>query len=427
MNLRHPKVIRLGGWGALVATLLAVSAGAFLAFSFFQSGNLLNAGLAGGITLATAALGGLLTYLAFVFASMTAGQTPAVSEAAAEEPPLSAPISDEPVEQVRVEVDAAPAPDLSEEALPVFQAASLSDDGPWTAAPTSVDESEAELLVVPPPLSSPEESDQLVAELTIPDESSDALDSRMDLPVTVDGVALDAAADDLLETSDDAASAVEEPDVATAVQPHLESSTLAVSSALVQTDEVETIGADSEPDLLIGSSAPTTAVPSPADAFPEIFKSSPKTSAPAAAAPAPQAPRTPAPAAASRTMDAAPREASEQPAAETLPPMSMEDLPAAAELPEMAAILTPTAPSAGALPTEIPDFFLKMPTGRAMPTAKAPLVPKPAPPVAPRQVAAAKQVSIAPAAVRIVDSSTIHQEAEEELMTMTTIPDDWPS
>src|SRR5215213_3262998 len=77
MNLRHPKVIRLGGWGAGITTLLAVAAGTYLAVTFLQAGNLLEGGIVAGMTVASGLFGGLFSYCLYVFAGMQRAAVPA--------------------------------------------------------------------------------------------------------------------------------------------------------------------------------------------------------------------------------------------------------------------------------------------------------------------------------------------------------------
>ena len=105
-------------------------------------------------------------------------------------------------------------------------------------------------------------------------------------------------------------------------------------------------------------------------------------------------------------------------------PAVEEVLADAMELPSMATMLAPTVAGGGLMPSEIPDFFLRMPTGRALPTAKPVMPVAPLPLKAPKPAPAV--VNSAESAVRIIDSST-PKNVEDELMTMTSIPDDWPS
>jgi hypothetical protein len=170
------------------------------------------------------------------------------------------------------------------------------------------------------------------------------------------------------------------------------------------------------------------------DACPDIFKSAIPKAAPIVskvAAPAPILIKRTPPAPAEKMASAAiakppagakpavPAKPAPQPAA--VDSSDEESLPVVDDLSDIAITLGPVTPT-GVLPTEIPDFFLKMPTGRAMPPAPV----MPVAPVAPRQVAPPKPVHNTHAAVRIIDSTTA-ADAGDDLVTMTSIPDDWPS
>ena len=423
MNLRNPKLIRLCGWGALVITLLVIGAGAFLATTFFQSGDVLYGGIGAGITVATALFGGLLSYGCLAFAGLGAESTaPAAAEAAAEpddaasetlliaESTHSGESSDVAVvSSARLANVAALPPELSDDAIPVFV------QPPSESSESGTFDFEEDLLVVPPPAQVLDDSDSLAAPSL---EMTEEFDSRMDLPVTIDPLEPDA-----IEQSD----AVEPA-------PIPNTQTAAVASALTQTHEVDAIAA---PPAAAAPASSAISAPSPTDAFPEIFKSTPSRSAPTPPAPlvAPAA-RASQPASPVQRVPEAKKTVEAKAPVEILPatfaphvdvpaPEAVDLLPTAAELPDMATTLTPTAPAGGALPTEIPDFFLRMPTGRPMPSMKS---GPPVAPIAPRQVAAtiAAAPIHPPAAVRIVDSTTVEQ-MEDDLVTMTAIPDDWPS
>jgi len=406
MNLRDPKVIRLGGWGASAATLLAVAAGGFLAFTDFQASDVLMASIAIGVAVAISVIGGLLSYCLFQFASM---QAAAVAPAATEIE-VASEAAEQAADEAALETEAVAVsslvnatkltspPESSDDALPVFI-------DPGNAGEMVSDDFDEAMLVVPPPVFSSDDSDTSDRQSGAEDIWSDEFDSSMDLPVTVDP----------MSAEDDAAELLNEDGPAAPVSL---SQTASVASALTQTDEIDAlIGAMPVGEL---NPAPSSDVPLPVQAFPEIFKSAPmKLAEPAgpAAAPTPPAPR-PVPAPAPLAATVKPAAAAPKSKAEIEVPLAT-----ATELPDMATALTPTLPSGGALPTEIPDFFLRMPTGRAV-AARQPL---PVAPVAPRQVAPQKPApTVAPSAVRIIDSSTV-AETDEDLVTMTSIPDDWPS
>ncbi|HVJ84135.1 MAG TPA: hypothetical protein VM452_00750 [Caulifigura sp.] len=416
MNLRNPKLIRLCGWGTLAITLLVIGAGAFLATTFFQAGETLNGGIGAGITVASALFGCLLSYGCFAFAGLGAAPSaPAAAEAPAKanetasevaviaEPESSDDAEIAAVSSARLAAAAALPPELSDEAIPVFV------QPPGDSSDPGAFDFEDDLLVVPPPVQALEDSDSLAAP---PLDSTAEFDSRMDLPVTIDPL-----------ESDEIESSQVSDDVGPPPIPNTQ--TVAVASALTQTSEV---------DAIKTPPASTVAPPSPTVAFPDIFKSAPSSAVPSppapVVAPAPKAPQPASPAkrAPARKRAAKARPADVHPATfaphlEDTDQEADDSLPTAAELPDMATTLTPTAPVGGALPTEIPDFFLRMPTGRPMPSmmAAAPMAP-----IVPRQVAAPKPAAHPPAAVRIVDSTTINS-AEDDLVTMTAIPDDWPS
>ncbi|QDT53192.1 hypothetical protein Pan44_12080 [Caulifigura coniformis] len=405
MNLRDSKVIRLGGWVASAATLLATAAGGFLAFNGFQEGDLLMGSIASGVAVAICFIGGLLSYCLFKFASMqalAATAAPVVIETPVQtvEPSEDAPALDTDALAVAAIVNGTPVPappENSDDALPVFI-------DPGNASDLASDEFDEAMLVVPPPAFSGDDGDVSDPELGVENVWGDEFDSRMDLPVTGDPTIAEEEAAGVLN-SDAPASTVSL------------SQTTAVASALTQTDEIDALIGQSPVDEL--PAAPSEAA-LPVQAFPEIFKSSPAPHAepetPVAAPTPPAAPVAPAP---------APTAATAKPAAAV--PKSKAEIEAplatAAELQDMATTLTPTLPTGGALPSEIPDFFLRMPTGRNA----VPRQPMPIAPVAPRQVAPQKPAPpVAPAAVRIIDSSTV-ADADDDLVTLTSIPDDWPS
>ncbi|HVJ66831.1 MAG TPA: hypothetical protein VM510_02535, partial [Caulifigura sp.] len=301
MNLRHPKVIRLFGWGALITTLLLVAAGGFLAFTFFQSGEMLYCGLGAGITLASLVIGGLLTYGCFLLAGMTAesGGASAVLQTAA--------ASGEEVDSAVTEIASAddtiaippaeleigsPAPEYSDDAIPVFQAVpdESSDAGfPEESSDAGTEDFFVEdLLVVPPPITLMEDSDVTA---NAPVDVVDDFDSRMDLPVTIDASA-DIAAP---ESSDDVEPA-----------PVEHSQTEAIVSAVTPTAEFDAVAevpaTAKKTPVEPATPASTTpvpavpAVPSLTDAFPDIFKTPPATPAvPAAVVTAPVSTATPVP------------------------------------------------------------------------------------------------------------------------------------
>lgn len=317
-------------------------------------------------------------------------------------------------------------PELSDEAIPVFDADSVfGSDAP------AADYFDEDLLVVPPPVNGWAGSDIPEDEPEPTDEASDDFDSRMDLPVTID--------------CDDTGAPESSDDIAIAEPARVvESPTAAIENRFAAPAELDAIVDAPAPEFLhaaaesnLAERMPATVSPAVAlavQAFPEIFKSAPPIkaeAAPPAVAPAPiAAPVTPAPIAAPVVPAG-----KTKPNIEAVPdfeakvvskpePQPLELLPTAAELPDMATTLTPTVPTAGALPSEIPDFFLRMPTGRPAPSARqAP----PTAPVAPRQVAPPKPMpAAAPSAVRIIDSTSVNEQ-ESDLVTMTAIPDDWPS
>jgi hypothetical protein len=417
MNLRHPKTIRLGGWGAGVTTLLVVAAGAYLAVHFIQAGDVLNGGLIAGVTAVGGLFGGLLSYCLFVFARMrpASAEAPAVARAEVEatEPVTveETPADEDEAIAISVTKTASEAPpEFSDDEMPVFapsQSPSMGD--------VDSDDFDPNL---PPPIDAVDDSDSIAVERSV---SGEDFDSSMDLPVRIDGAELN----------------VEDMDH---VPPVVQSQTTAVVSALTQTDEVDAL------DIPMASVTPEPLRPQPVaeivkrslpDSFPDIFKTSPIKAAPAvsatpvAPAPVPQKP------AAAPVENVAPA-AVFKPVALPKPPVAMppqsaaaapadeESLPVVDDLSDIAITLGPVTPT-GVLPTEIPDFFLKMPTGRSMPAAPKPAMPvMPVAPVTPRQVAPQKPVNHAAAVVKIIDSTTV-ADAGDDLVTMTAIPDDWPS
>jgi hypothetical protein len=415
MNLRHPKVIRLGGWGAGVTTLLAVAAGGYLAMNFLQAGDLLNGGIAAGMTVAVALFGGLLAYGLFVFAAMQpAPPEAAISSTSEAAEPASldeSPGDEDAAIAISVANSPLPPPELSDDAIPVFADSQSSSTGE--------DDSVADLLVVPPPIDALDDSDSISVERSV---SAEDFDSRMDLPVTIEAPELN------VEDLDD-------------VPPVVQSRTNPVVSAMTQTDEIDAVDdsgelTPAESELQQPEEAADLAKPSLTDAFPDIFKSTPPKAVPVvsekpvapAPAPVPQRPAVAPPPAAKAAPAATAKPAAEmKPAPRPAPPpvetVDEESLPVVDDLSDIAITLGPVTP-AGVLPTEIPDFFLKMPTGRSMPAAAKPSIP--AAPVAPRQVAPQKPVHHAQAVVRIIDSTT-SSDAGDDLVTMTSIPDDWPS
>lgn len=407
MNLRHPKTIRLGGWGAAIATLLVVGAGAYLAVHLIQAGDLLDGGLIAGVTVVSGLCCGLLAKCLFVFASMQPAsvQAPAAAvELAAEEPATVEEAAGDEDEAIAISVAKSPLPppELSEDALPVFVAS------PPKTGDADGDDFDPNLLVVPPPIDAVDDSDSIAVERSV---SAEDFDSAMDLPVTI-------VPELNVEEMDD-------------VPPVVQTQTNAVVSALTQTDEIDAL------DELSGSVTPppepmlpdvSAAKPSLPDAFPDIFKSAfPKpapTVAKAAVAPAPVPMKPAAPAPVQKSVPAAlAKPPVSRPASQPVDNADDESLPVVDDLSDIAITLGPVTPT-GVLPTEIPDFFLKMPTGRS---GSAPAMPvMPVAPVTPRQVAPPKPVHHAQAVVRIIDSTTSVEEGDD-LVTMTAIPDDWPS
>ena len=407
MNLRHPKVIRLGGLGAAFTTLLAAAAGGYLALTFFQGGDALSGGIAAGLAAAVGLLGSLCAYCLFAFARMQPAPAEAPAAIASETEAAVAVVETAGDEDEAIAISVAnstsPPPELSDDAIPVF------------ASQTNIaDDSVADLLVVPPPIDALDDSDSISVERSV---SGEDFDSRMDLPVTIDPPELD----------------VEELDV---VPPTVvQAQTNPVVSALTQTDEVDALDelGNVTPEAELPKPAPSVARPSLPDAFPDIFKSAmPKAATAVSAAPIAPAPPKPAAAPAPKMAPAAVAKPA-TPAKPAAPKPAKvdnaddESLPVVDDLDDIAITLGPVTPT-GVLPTEIPDFFLKMPTGRSTPPTPAkPAMPvAPIAPVAPRQVAAPKPAHHAEAVVRIIDSTTV-AETGDELVTMTAIPDDWPS
>jgi hypothetical protein len=404
MNLRHPKVVRLGGFGAGVTTLLAIAAGTYLAATMLQAGDLLNGGIIAGMTVAFAVCGGLLSYCLFSFSSMqvAAAKAPAAEATTAfeaAEVPEASEIdeltADVPEEIAISATDTALSPmEHSDEGIPVFAA-----EPPPSTFDIDGDDFDPDLLVVPPPLEALDDSDSIAVERSVTAEAESNFDSSMDLPVTID------LPEPVAEGSDD-------------IPPVVQTQTSAVVSAMTQTDEVDVmdlLNSSVTAGPMLPESAPEK--PSPVEAFPDIFKSTPlKTVSPKAAPAVPNQPAKPTP------VQKAPA-AEAKPAAAPRPEPSEAALPVVDDLSDIAVTLGPMTQT-GVLPTEIPDFFLKMPTGRSMPTAKPAM---PVAPVAPRQVAPPKPAPAqhAHAAVRIIDSTTTG--VDDDLVTMTSIPDDWPS
>ncbi|OAI53485.1 hypothetical protein AYO47_04740 [Planctomyces sp. SCGC AG-212-M04] len=417
MNLRHPKTMRLGGWSAGVTTLLVVAAGAYLALHFIQAGDVLNGGLIAGVTAVSGLFGGLLSYCLFVFARMQPAQAEAPAVVQVEEEVAKAvSVEGTPVAETPADEDEAIAisvtklaseapPEFSDDEMPVF---------PPSTSPSMGDvDSDDFDPTLPPPIDAVDDSDSIAVERSV---SADEFDSAMDLPVRIDALELN----------------VEDMDV---VPPVVQSQTTAVVSALTQTDEVDAL------DVPTASVTPEPLLPEPVakkslpDSFPDIFKTAPFKPSPIVsetpAAPA-TVPQKSAPAPVEKVAPVAvskpvplpkPPVKRPEPAAA---PTDEESLPVVDDLSDIAITLGPVTPT-GVLPTEIPDFFLKMPTGRSMPAAPKPVMPvMPVAPVAPRQVAPQKAVNHAAAAVKIIDSTTI-AEAADDLVTMTAIPDDWPS
>lgn len=425
MNVRNSKAIRLGAWCAICVTIVAVGAGAFLTTTFLQEGDTLRGGIAAAIAVAGTVIGGLLAYLCFFLAAMRRSET--VVEAAALET-ASEPTedleqqADEPVaaidshihtlsaaaEVISPAVTAAPerwaAPEFSDDEIPVF------------VSPVVDDELPTDMLVVPPALESiPSETPS--GELPAPFRVEDDFDSRFDLPVAVDlgtGSDLAIGSDPLEpESSDDFES--------TAMMP-----AAPAKSALTPTKVFDVIDEDESLTLELPQAnleaADSTVVLQPTTPLPAAKEPISKVVEPIVVSPSKTPPR-PAPVERSAPVErVAPVVAEAR--AQSLPKPAVtvveEILPTASELPSMATTLTPTVAGGGLMPSEIPDFFLRMPTGRPAPMAK------PALPVAPLPVKHSKPAPVAASAVRIIDSST-PKNVENELVTMTSIPDDWPS
>jgi hypothetical protein len=422
MNLRHPKTIRLGGWGAGVATLLVVAAGTYLALHFIQAGDVLNGGLIAGVTAVSGLFGGLLSYFLFLFASMQpaaveapapapAGMEAAEAEVTEAEGVLESRADEEEAIAISVTKLASQSPpEFSDDELPVF-AVSESPPGDDVGS-DDFDQS------LPPPIDAVDDSDSIAVERLV---SGEDFDSSMDLPVRIDAPELN------VEEMDD-------------VPPVVQSQTNAVVSALTQTDEIDVLDLPTEivtPEPMLPEPIAEIAKPSLPDSFPDIFKTLPGKLPPAVSeTPAGPAPMPEAPAAAPAPVEKLAPAAVAKPAAPPKPPVPErpkpepavveKSLPVVDDLSDIAITLGPVTPT-GVLPTEIPDFFLKMPTGRATPAPAPPLRPvMPVAPVAPRQVAPPKPVHEAQAVVKIIDSRMV-ADAGDDLVTMTAIPDDWPS
>jgi hypothetical protein len=403
MNLRHPKAIRLGGWGAALATLLVVAAGSYLAVTFLQTSDVLNGGIIAGVTVASGLFGGLLSYCLFVFARMQPAPASAPAVIATEQEAEEAVVVEEmPADEdeaiaISVAKSPLPPPELSDDAIPVFVGSH--------STPTGADDSVADLLVVPPPLDAVDDSDSIAVERSV---SAEDFDSAMDLPVRIEAPELN------VEDMDD-------------VPPVVLSQTTSVVSALTQTEEVEVPTESMTPEPMLPDPVAENARPSLPDSFPDIFKSMPLKAPPVSgsAAPAPStppaAPPKPAPAPVQKVAPPRPAVARSAPQ-----PVDEASLPVVDDLSDIAITLGPVTPT-GVLPSEIPDFFLKMPTGRSTPGSAPSMPVMPVAPVAPRQVVSQpKPAHPVQAVVRIIDSTTVEQEADD-MVTMTAIPDDWPS